>query len=363
MLPFTKRTARSEDPSELIHTGDIEVMKSQSSKRSAGFPPPAAGRPRVFTHSASDEDMTTLLPRKGMTFGVRSAPITPVPMPKRASGSPPKPMLEEPPTRQYIKPSSPPPSISPVAGPPRSNRPPTPERAPTVNQHVRAALKPQPVPSVRPDGQKSDPRIDPPATVVTARTRIVAARPTISWAAALVAMGVFVGLVTAVVARGDADTLIDAAASFVDPSGGRAAASGSSASSVQTKAQETHGNFVSVTDTLTNVTLAAANADTKVAWDAPSATATPLPPRPAPVAYAGPVHHSHAVHAAAKEPKEAKEAKDKDDRVAVASTPKSAPAAKAAPAAKPAAKASDDDVESASAADALAKAQLEASLR
>ena len=90
---------------------------------------------------------------------------------------------------------------------------------------------------------KSDPRLDPPATVITARTRIVAARPTVSWAAALVAMGIFVGLVTAVVARGDADTLIDAAASFVDPSGGHAAAAGIEVSSVQTKAEERRTSF------------------------------------------------------------------------------------------------------------------------
>ena len=56
-----------------------------------------------------------------------------------------------------------------------------------------------------------------PATVITTRTKVLIGRPTISWAAALVAMGIFVGLVTAVVARGDADTLIDATAGFVDP--------------------------------------------------------------------------------------------------------------------------------------------------
>ncbi len=353
MLPFTKRSARSEEASELINTGDIEIVKSPGAKRGSAFPAPSE-RPRVFARSASDEEMTTLLPRKGMTFSVRpgAGPVTPVPMPKRISTNPPKAMLEEPPTRQFIKPSSPPPSISPVAGPPRSNRPaagPAVERAALAGKHARAALKPQPVPSLAADARKSDPRIDIPATVITARTRIVAARPTISWAAALVAMGVFVGLVTAVVARGDADTLIDAAASFVDPSGGHAAASGSMTSSLQTKAQETHTNVVASADTLLADTTAEA---TKVAWDAQSATATPMPPRPAPVAYAAPAVHHQArpvVHAAP--------AKDKEERVA-----KAAPAPKAASAAK-FAKATDDDVESASAADALAKAQLEASLR
>jgi len=360
VLPFTKRSARSEESSELIKTGDIEVVKSPGAKRTVAFPAPG-DRPRVFARSSSDEEMTTLLPRKGMTFSVRpGAPVTPVPMPKRASTNPPRAMLEEPPTRQFIKPSSPPPSISPVAGPPRSNRAPAPARAALASQHARAALRPQPVPSIAEDARKSDPRIDPPATVVTTRTRIVAARPTISWAAALVAMGVFVGLVTAVVARGDADTLIDAAASFVDPSGGHAAASGSTVSSIQTKAQETHTNCVAVTDTL----VAAPSADpARVAWDAQSAA--PLPARPAPVAYAAPVHHARpAVHVApAKEAKEAKESKEskenKEERVAV-NAAKVAPTAKAS---LKAARGNDDDMESASAADALAKAQLEASLR
>jgi hypothetical protein len=170
-------------------------------------------------------------------------------------------------------------------------------------------------------------------------------------------MGVFVGLVTAVVARGDADTLIDAAASFVDPSGGHAAASGSTVSSIQTKAQETHTNCVAVTDTL----VAAPSSDpARVAWDAQSAA--PLPARPAPVAYAAPVHHARpAVHVApAKEAKEAKESKEnKEERVAV-NAAKVAPTAKAS---LKAARGNDDDMESASAADALAKAQLEASLR
>ena len=367
MLPFTKRTARSEESPELIQTGDIEFVKSPSARREVAFPPPASDRPRVFSQSVSDEDMTTLLPRKGMTFSARPpAAVAPQPMPTRSPSSSPKPMLQEPPTRQFVKPSSPPPSISPVAGPPRaSNRAPAPpaappsERAVLAGQHARSALKPQPVPMIAPE-RKSDPRLDVPATVITARTRIVAARPTVSWAAALVAMGVFVGLVTAVVARGDADTLIDAAASFVDPSGGHAAASGSMVSSVQTKARETHMNVVSTSDTLMATEGGADSA--KLAWDAQSAS--PLPPRPAVVAYAAPVHHTHAaVHVAkaAPEPKEAKDGKDaKDDRVA--SAPKKAAEPKAAPVAKPA-KANDDDVESASAADALAKAQLEASLR
>ena len=350
MLPFTKRTVRSEEASELINTGDIEVVPSAArANKGSSFPSPPSARPRVFARSSSDDEMTTLLPRKGMTFSSRPpAPIAPVPMPKLASSRPPRAMLEEPPTRQFVRPSAPPPSVSPVAGPPRaSNKPPSPQLA---QQHERAALKPQPVPVVA--ESKSDPRIDPPATVVTARTRIVAARPTMSWAAALVAMGVFVGLVTAVVARGDADTLIDATASFVDPSGGHAAGAGVEASSVQTKAEERRTTVLSTIDTLLPEP---SPGDTRTA-SADTTTASPLPPRPAPVAFAAPaVHRTPAWHPAARP------AASHEDKERVASA-KPAPAPKAAPAAK-SSRASDDDVESASAADALAKAQLEASLR
>ena len=58
-----------------------------------------------------------------------------------------------------------------------------------------ASLAPMAMPMV-----DSEPHINPGATVVTARTL---SRPTASWAAALVAMGIFAGLVTAAVARGD----------------------------------------------------------------------------------------------------------------------------------------------------------------
>jgi hypothetical protein len=356
VLPFTKRTVRSEEASELIKTGDIEVLPPAArANQGSSFPSPPPGRPRVFARSlAADDEMTTLLPRKGMTFSARPpAAVAPVPMPKLASSRPPRAMLEEPPTRQFVRPSAPPPSVSPVAGPPRSSNRPPPQLA---QQHERAALKPQPVPVLEggAEAAKSDPRIDPPATVVTARTRIVAARPTMSWAAALVAMGVFVGLVTAVVARGDADTLIDATASFVDPSSGHAAGAVVEGASVQTKAEEHRTTVLSTIDTLLVAEPAPSDAHTATV-DSP--TASPVPPRPAPVAYAAPVVHRAAVWHPAPRPAVAREEKEH-----VASNPRSTSSPKAAPATK-SARASDDDVESASAADALAKAQLEASLR
>ncbi len=70
-----------------------------------------------------------------------------------------------------------------------------------LHHHIPAApasLAPMAMPSV-----DSDPRFNPAATVMTARS--LAGRPTVSWAAALVVMGIFAGLVTAAVARGDLD--------------------------------------------------------------------------------------------------------------------------------------------------------------
>jgi len=59
-----------------------------------------------------------------------------------------------------------------------------------------------------------------PGTVITTRTRVLSGKPAISWAAALVAMGIFTGLVTAVLARGEGDAVVDATAAFVDPARG-----------------------------------------------------------------------------------------------------------------------------------------------
>lgn len=365
MLPFTKRPARSDEGSDLLKTGDIEVLPAgdrparANANASSSFPSPPAGRPRVFARSSPDEEMTTLLPRKGMTFSARPpAAVAPVPMPKLAPVRSPRPMLEEPPTRQFVmRPGAPPPSLSPVVEPvappaaPAATAPASPVAGPLRASNRPPALEMKPVGAVKANakassGKGSDPRIDPPATVVTARTRIVAARPTMSWAAALVAMGVFVGLVTAVVARGDADTLIDATASFVDPSGGaHAAGAGMETVSVQTKAEERRTTLVPTIDTLV---VPDPPADARTAA-ADTSAATPLPPRPAPVAFAAPVRRP-VWHPSRPAPS--------PERVASA---KPAAAPKAA-SSKPG-RASDDDVESASAADALAKAQLEASLR
>jgi hypothetical protein len=72
----------------------------------------------------------------------------------------------------------------------------------------------------------SDGRVDPPGTAVTARSK-AAGRPAASWALALAAFGIFVGVGAVAVTRGNADGLTETSASFVDPSragAGKAAA-------------------------------------------------------------------------------------------------------------------------------------------
>jgi hypothetical protein len=69
-----------------------------------------------------------------------------------------------------------------------------------------------------PQAPYSDARIDPPGTAVTARTR-VAGRPASSWALALAAFGIFVGVGAVAVMNGNDNAgLMETSASFVDPS-------------------------------------------------------------------------------------------------------------------------------------------------
>jgi len=360
VLPFTKRPARSDDASDDTASEEREVRASAPSTETTGTGtgmttevaasdletssvasmPDAEERPRVFNRSAAgDEDMTMLMPRKGMTFAERPPPaVVPEPMPKLISARPPRPMLDEPPTRHFVVPSA----MLASSAPPSSSSP----SSARPMQLARPDILERPLPPP-PETRPSDPKIDPPATVITARTRIVAAPPTISWAAALVAMGVFVGLVTAVVARGDADTLIDAAASFVDPSGARAAAAapvegdGAASVTLPTKAQERRTNLLQTVDTL------AAEPPPVVALPEPAAL--PVPPRPAPVAYVAPAPVVHRVARPMPRP-------PREERATASRQPAPKPALVKAVKA-------DDDVQSATAADALAKAQLEASLR
>lgn len=74
-----------------------------------------------------------------------------------------------------------------------------------------------------PQAPYSDGRIDPPGTSVTSRTK-VAGRPAASWAIALAAFGLFVGVGAVAVMNGnDQGGLMETGASFVDPSRANAA--------------------------------------------------------------------------------------------------------------------------------------------
>jgi hypothetical protein len=208
-----------------------------------------------------------------------------------------------------------------------------------------------------------------------------------SWAVGLMALGAMVGLVTAVVARGDADSLIDATAGLVDPSHATAAhANGAVAqaavlpSFVETSRKTTAplgtdsnpapGACLDPGASATTVTTpvvvnsppAARPAEVKTASLAgadPNPASRPAPPRPAPVAFAAPVR---AAPRAAAAPAPAAPQGGSGGWLANV-TPPNAGAPITRPSKVAAAKPAGNDFDSANAADALAKAQLEASLR
>ena len=441
MLPFTKRPARSDghNPNEspdLITTDEIEVVRGAgpgsprklqsrlpSPPRSmSSRPPPPSERPRVFQRSVSDDDKTLMMAKPKLSS--RPPPPVAMPTPGAARSLPAtsmrglvrRPMDDE---RTILRPSQ-----MPVARP-ASSPPPKPSMLPTPYMPFKppaAGAKPPALPgaitgaitgtdvmtkaplltpvTLKPSaavGKRtdSDPRIDPPAAVITARTRILPKRPNISWGAALMAAGVFVGLVTAVLARGDGDALIDATASFVDPShnGAPHAAAGSMIQPIladgtardpkKTAANNAGASCLSpdTTATPTVATVPAVNSppppkaepkpELVASNSASDISNKPEPPKPAPYAYAAPVPAAAQTQQA--QPQTAPKATphwqpQQQASAALYSPPKVAAAPKQAP--KPAWTApagggggGGNDMAGAQAADALAKAQLEASLR
>jgi hypothetical protein len=199
---------------------------------------------------------------------------------------------------------------------------------------------------------------DPPSTVNTAKVRIVRASKQ-SATAALVAVGAFVGLVIAMIARGDANSVLDATASMIDPS--HAAAGKAPAAPVRF--------------TLQQQTLDVppkpmpAGSETSSNAGACSAVTDPVSPTVAPIVISAAAPHqaspprveppstprasAPAVVAAAPAHATSKPGGGSQAAAHEAAPSHGARTAKSAPA----------DLESAAAADALAKAQLEASLR
>jgi hypothetical protein len=267
-------------------------------------------------------------------------------------------------------------------------------------------------PSVGPDTlrpvafqQESERSSQPPPTSITMRTHVLHGRPTATWAAALVVLGVFVGLGSAVYARGDAGT---AAADWL----GSAKASAASQPVADSFADRgpSHASPVPASPPspvaavpVTPAAPAAAPvADRPVEHAAsdhpasepsdpvaalmqtPSRGEAPKSSRPtfvAPGSYSPPVRHrSHAAAPSVSEAPPALAAAAALPPAPAAQAPLAslaAPAEDKAPAAAPAPppppapkatkgrgkKASEDDMQAASASDALARAQLEAALR
>ncbi len=206
MLPFHKRPAKkTDDIAEDLATGDIyEVIKAPHAMAAlrapkSQFPSAPANRPRVFNNHYPDE-VTTLMPAKGSD----SFPAPPVPAP--------------PPSRTFVKGRTPTPARSVATKYQGYQRPSTETNYRPMAGMPVTSLAPIPAPphSLSPMAMPSDSSGSIPGTVITTRAKRIGS-PTMSWSAALVAMGVFAGLVTAVVARGDGDALVDATAAFVDP--------------------------------------------------------------------------------------------------------------------------------------------------
>jgi hypothetical protein len=422
MLPPSKRPPRGNESSEVVRTGDYEVVEaSPLSTRRAGM-----GRPHIEPVEVDDEDRTLLF--KGSTRSMLPPrPQTPAAMPSvKASKVPSTRALvrgsDRPPSPQSRRPSERPPGPESLRGGPRrgdsedrtilrptstlppqlqrmapakppSARPPAMMPTPYVPMKPMHAGETAPPVSINAPGGTDSRDSEPPSSVITARTRILHGKASTSWAIGLVAIGAIVGLATAIVAHGDADSVLDAAAGFVDPAhppvahaSGAAAQAAVLPSFVETKHAVPAGTdqnpapgacldappasaTVSVsTPVVINtpppapVVRAAETKTASIAGAEPSAATHAAPPRPAPVAFAAPARPAPApVHVAAAAPP--REASASGGWLANVTPPGAgAPIGRPSKAAAAGPKAGND-FETAAAADALAKAQLEASLR
>jgi hypothetical protein len=418
VLPSSKRPARSYEPSEVIRTGDYEVVHGTSSKRRA--------ERRAYEPAVEDEEKTTLFPGNIRAI-LPPRPEKPVQTPpiakaartpnvnlrglSRGSDRPPSPEALRGSGRPRVdaedctilRPTSTLPpalqrAVSAAATPPTprpaSARPPAMMPTPYMPMKPAAAAQTAPPVSINAPGGsdarkrvQSDPHGDPPSAVITAKTRILRTKSGVSWAVGLMALGAIVGLVTAVVARGDADALIDATASVVDPThttavhaNGAVAQAAVLPSFVETTKNaaplgtdtnpapgaclETSAPTVTVSTPVVMNTPPApvASKTASIAGADPTPAARPTPPRPSPVAFVAPARVAPRA-APAPAPAPAKEASASNGWLANV-TPPNAGAPISRPSKSPSKPAGNgSDFESAAAADALAKAQLEASLR
>jgi hypothetical protein len=420
MLPSSKRPPRHQE--EVIRTGDFEVIHAAPGSKGS---PRVTERPRANQEPVNDDDQTLLFsgsprsmlpPRSAASAAVPSMRAPRVPevnlrgLVREGREKPavqertnlrgsvrPRPDNED---RTILRPTSTIPPASKIATKPASHSQPPPAprasaRPPAMmptpyqpNQPMKPSMKPSAPPvavSINAPGGSdqrapapSNPHEDPPSAVITARTRITSARSRMSWAAGLVALGAVVGLIAAVVVRGDADSVIDATASFVDPSHGMperangAAAQAavlpafmdtSKAAPAGTDKNPAPGACLEVGESTVSApvvmnTPPAAPKTASIPGADPTTATRPTPPRPAPVAYAAP----RAARAPAAPAPAAAPASTSGGWLANI-TPAGAGGPIARPSKAAAAKSSGNDFEGAQAADALAKAQLEASLR
>lgn len=393
VLPSSKRPPRNHE--DVIRTGDYEVVEDEErtllftgSTKSMLPPKPAQplATPSMKAPRAANMNLRGL---------VRAGQEAPTKMEKTNLRGSVRPRMDAE-DRTILRPTS---TLPPALQQKIASSSPPPAPRPAAGASVRPAMMPTPYVPMKPAGasvapvslsvnapgggdRKSDPPGDPPSSVITAKTRIVRARSSMSWAAGLMAVGAVVGLVTAVIARGDADSLIDATATLVDPSHVSAHASGAAAQAAVlpafldtaspkaapagTDANPAKGACLDVGEATVSAPIvvntppasekAESSKKTAMLQGAdPSAAAKPLPPRAAPVAYAHPVSHPAP---AAREHESA--ASGSGGWLANVT-----PAGAGAPIGRPskAGKGSGGEFENAAAADALAKAQLEASLR
>lgn len=227
---------------------------------------------------------------------------------------------------------------------------------------------------------------------VTNATR-VGVRPQAAWMAALVAFGVFCGLVVAVVVRGDGDSLLGATASFVDPAAVESATAESAAAAGESTEAASIPEVAAAPARKPKANARASSGEGakahvkhKVASRTWSVGALPSAPEPADAAdeddataedeaaaLAAP-HRPAARRVAVRAKKPARRTAPRrrttPPKQAAVARVKSVPAPTKPAAPKPASAKGDDDgakgsgnVSDAEAANELAKAQLEASLR
>jgi hypothetical protein len=260
-------------------------------------------------------------------------------------------------------------------------RPPAPVEEPASERRAPDSLRPVAMAAMAAvDGADQSGRHDlPPPTSITMRTHVLTGRPTLTWAAALVVIGVFVGFGTSLFAAGEAGRTAGAAAWTGTE---RVAAAGQPAT-VSFTAEGAAPRSVSFSSDVPAkpATAPALTAEAlqpaKIAAAAPvvpAATATSTawapvttpdhaqPQDPDPIV-AIEAKHEAAPRSASRPTYSAppRHAAPRPTPAVVAAAPPPAPKPAAAPAHSK--KGTDADLQAASASDALARAQLEAALR